>query len=73
MKSREVDCFSSPSIDHHTHADIAVALQYLVRIKIPGRKGGRHLSEIPVGKQVIADFIQPGFWVEPSANLQRQR
>jgi len=22
MKSREVDCFSSPSIDHHIHADI---------------------------------------------------
>ena len=30
-----------------------------IRLKIPGRKGGRHLSEIPVGKQVIADFIQP--------------
>jgi len=29
------------------------------RLKIPGKRGGRHLSETPVGKQVIADFVKP--------------
>jgi hypothetical protein len=29
------------------------------RLKVPGRRGGRHLSETPVGKQVIAEFIKP--------------
>ena len=30
------------------------------RLKIPGeRRSGRHLSETPVGKQVIAEFVKP--------------
>jgi hypothetical protein len=29
------------------------------RLKIPGKRGGRHLSETPVGKQVIAEFVKP--------------
>jgi hypothetical protein len=29
------------------------------RLKVPGKRGGRHLSETPVGKQVIAEFIKP--------------
>ena len=29
------------------------------RLKIPGKRGGKHLSETPVGKQVIAEFIKP--------------
>ncbi len=29
------------------------------RLKVPGERGGRHLSETPVGKRVIAEFMEP--------------
>src|SRR5215469_5583473 len=29
------------------------------KLKVPGQRGGRHLSETPVGKQVIAAFVKP--------------
>jgi hypothetical protein len=29
------------------------------RLKVPGKRGGRHLSETPVGKKVIAEFTKP--------------
>ena len=29
------------------------------RLKVTGKRGGRHLSETPVGKQVIAEFTKP--------------
>ena len=29
------------------------------RLKVPGKRGGRHLSETPVGKRVIAAFMEP--------------
>jgi len=29
------------------------------RLKVRGKRGGRHLSETPVGKRVIADFMKP--------------
>lgn len=29
------------------------------RLKIRGKRGGRHLSETPVGKRIIAEFKRP--------------
>ena len=45
------------------------------RLKIPGKRGGRHLSETPVGKQVIAEFTEPlverltGLHLDPPGGL----